>query len=220
MTSMKMEPPPSLGTAHYGHQHIALIMALLLFAPIFGWLISRGLGGQMDWLVSQLLSLHGDAAHGAWAKLLIAVTWLGHFGPRTAMALILAYYVYRIRGAVGAAVLLGCFFAASGYSSLLKAIFDRERPDIIVHLDHVSSASYPSGHAAGAMVIMVMLATIVPPRFRSLAWVIALLWVGLMSISRLALGVHWLTDIIGGLAIGLGFALLARPFIQWRARTA
>lgn len=198
----------------------ALIIALLLFVPLLGWLISKGVGGQMDWLVSQLLVLHGDAADGAWADLLKAVTWLGHFGPRTAMVLLLAYWVFRLRGAVGAGMLVACSVLASGYSSLFKVIFDRERPDIIPHLDAVTSASYPSGHATGAMFLYLALVMVLPPRYRAVAGAFAAVMVGLMSISRLALGVHWLTDIIGGLAIGLAFALLARPFIAWRANPA
>ncbi len=202
----------------YGVAQISVIIALLLFVPLLGWLVSRGVGGQMDWLVSQLLVLHGDAAHGTWAQILQAVTWMGHFGPRTATVLVLALFVYRMRGLVGAAALLLCSLLASGYSSVFKAIFDRERPDIIPHLDAVSSASYPSGHATGAMVLYAMLAMIVPPAYRVAAWILAVVMVSLMSISRLALGVHWLTDIFGGLAIGLAFALMARPFIVWRAK--
>lgn len=202
----------------YGVVQSAAIIALLLFVPLLGWMVARGVGGQMDWLVSQLLVLHGDAAHGTWAAILQAVTWLGHFGPRMALVLLLALFVYRVRGTLGAVVMVACSLMASGYSSVFKYIFDRERPDIITHLDAVSSASYPSGHATGAMLLYLMLAMAVPPRYRTTAWLFAAVMVSLMCISRLALGVHWLTDIFGGLAIGLAFALLARPFIAWRAK--
>lgn len=212
--SAELKPASSL----YNGAQILAIAALLSFVPILGWLIGRGFGGQTDWVISQLLVLHGDAADGAWAAVLQFVTWIGHFGPRTAMVALLALLVYRWRGAMGAAAFLGFSLLSSGYSSLLKTIFDRPRPDIIAHLDAVSSASYPSGHAAGATVLYVMLAMAVPSQFRVAAWILAVVMISLMSISRLALGVHWMTDIVGGLAIGMAFALLARPFIAWRAR--
>jgi membrane-associated phospholipid phosphatase len=206
-----------LKTPLYSGGRIAAIAALLAFVPVLGLLIGQGFGGQVDWTISQLTVLHGDASDGLWATGLKTLTWLGHFGPRTTIAALLAILVYRWRGPLGAAILLGCSLLASGYSSLLKAIFDRPRPDIIPHLDAVTSASFPSGHATGATVLYVMLAMLVPPKFRVAAWIFAVVMISLMSISRLALGVHWMTDLLGGVAIGVAFALLARPFIAWRA---
>lgn len=103
-------------------------------------------------------------------------------------------------------------------STLLKAVVGRPRPpDGIVH--PVGSA-FPSGHAAYAgatCVALVLLFTAPGPR-RRWWWVVA--WVGVagMAWSRTYLQVHWLTDVIGGAALGIGISLATFGAAQLRGR--
>src|SRR3546814_7547343 len=80
--------------------------------------------------------------------------------------------------------------------------FGRARPDLIDHLDHVSSASYPSGHATSAAVVYLLLAWLAPPRWRFFAWALAAAMIVLNGFSRIMLGVHWASDIAGGTMLG------------------
>jgi len=94
--------------------------------------------------------------------------------------------------------------AISGHS-WAKVVFARPRPRLTPWLDHVVNLSYPSGHAAGAMVILFGAVLFVRdrwPRWPALALAFAI------GMSRLLLGVHWSTDVIGGWLWGAGFAML------------
>lgn len=67
------------------------------------------------------------------------------------------------------------------------------------HLVATTGASFPSGHALGATVVWGYLALAVRRRW---FWVAATALVLLIGLSRIALGVHWPSDIAGGIAIG------------------
>jgi len=94
-----------------------------------------------------------------------------------------------------------------------KSAFGRPRPPAATQLGVLQSLSYPSGHALGSMVAATLLLALVFAASRAGPWrVLAVLlvavyivWVGL---SRLYLGVHWGSDVLGGWAIGAAWGLL------------
>ncbi len=119
---------------------------------------------------------------------------------------------------------LGAFGAAVVTSELcigpLKAAIDRPRP--VGSLVATSGASYPSGHAIAISVTAIgVVLALLPPGRRRLRWeLLAALLTFLMSLSRVYLGAHWLTDVIGGSLIGAGLALFWPASLEEiRART-
>jgi undecaprenyl-diphosphatase len=150
----------------------------------------------------------------AWGlKLFIAITTLGGASVRApvtiAAALVLAL---RERGREAAML---AFAVAGGAIVLpiLKVLFDRARPDLFWHLVVQTDWSFPSGHSMGSMILYPLLGHIAGiGRGRARArWLAALSVVLALLIgsTRVLLGVHWASDVIGGWLIGGAVAMLA-----------
>lgn len=77
----------------------------------------------------------------------------------------------------------------------------RARPEELDRLVSVHSLSFPSGHSANSTIVYLAVALLALPRRESVA--AALILSILIGLSRLLLGVHWPSDVIGGWAFGL-----------------
>lgn len=92
-------------------------------------------------------------------------------------------------------------------NALLKAYFSRARPDLNDALRHASGYSFPSGHAMASIVVFGALAYLgmrISTTWNRRSAVLALAATTVLAIatSRLYLGVHWISDIVGGLVAG------------------
>lgn len=70
--------------------------------------------------------------------------------------------------------------------------------------------SFPSGHAARAFLIAVIASALAPPWLALLLW----LWAPLVALARAAMGVHYLSDVVVGAALGIVVALLGLQIYQ------
>lgn len=89
----------------------------------------------------------------------------------------------------------------------LKRYFARSRPDIAEMLRHASGYSFPSGHAMGSTVVLLALSYLAfrtATHWRWKAAFLALAWTLILGIalSRVYLGVHWISDVAAGICIG------------------
>ncbi|MCE9683200.1 bifunctional DedA family/phosphatase PAP2 family protein [Halomonas alkalisoli] len=107
-------------------------------------------------------------------------------------------------------------------NTLGKAIIGRPRPDTPDYL--TGSLAYPSAHASSAVVLYglaaAFLAQGLPHQRRFWAYWIAIALTLPMALSRLVIGVHWLSDLIGGALLGLVVCALVRLSWQRRPRPA
>lgn len=127
---------------------------------------------------------------------------------------------WRSRSLTPGLVVVATLALASGVSTLAKMVVGAHRPPQSVQLMLEVDPSFPSGHATGTLALLGVIAVLVG-RGRRRAVRVALgaavvVATALVALTRLYLGVHWLTDIgggvlLGGLAALLGAAALARP---------
>ncbi|WP_367871281.1 phosphatase PAP2 family protein [Luteolibacter sp. Populi] len=141
------------------------------------------------------------------------LTALGSFTILTIVAIIglaAALFVGRWKLALS-----GLISVLSGMAvmNLLKSSYARARPDVVAHATTFHNESFPSGHATMASIVYLTLGIMLArtqPRKRVRIFVVALSILITMSvgISRIYLGVHWPTDVLGGWALGTVWAVL------------
>jgi undecaprenyl-diphosphatase len=112
------------------------------------------------------------------------------------------------RGRFAAGLLL-VILVGRGLTEAQKYWIARARPDIEPHLVVVKTWSFPSGHATSSMIFYLALAlAIAPVGWRRIAAAAAILLSLLIGVSRVMLGVHWPSDVIGGWCFGLLWVLV------------
>lgn len=117
-------------------------------------------------------------------------------------------------------VLLTAIIGGVILSTLLKGIFDRPRPDLIVQGAYTFNASFPSGHAllsAATYLTLGGLLAQIQTRFRLKAFVLlfSIFIMVIVGFSRLYLGVHWPSDVLAGWTIGAIWALMCWSVAHW-----
>ncbi|NUQ17907.1 MAG: phosphatase PAP2 family protein [Sphingomonas sp.] len=146
-------------------------------------------------LVARVFTFLGEPTVLIGAGFIIA-GWLWHRG--------------RGRFAVG---LLLVILVGRGLAEAQKYWIARARPTLEPHLVIVKTSSFPSGHATSSMIFYLTLAlALAPHEWRRTAAAGAVLLSLLVGLSRVMLGVHWPSDVIGGWSFGLLWVLLTlRP---------
>jgi undecaprenyl-diphosphatase len=138
-----------------------------------------------------------------------AAIFLAHSGDSWFWGIGLAI-IWLLSGAAGKTWALRLVLAIIGTAGLVfvvKRLFKRQRPkgEWGAIYRKTDPHSFPSGHAA-RMALLLVLAAALGPAW--LAWLL-LVWAPLVALARVAMGVHYLSDVIGGAAVGLvvGLAL-------------
>lgn len=141
-----------------------------------------------------------------WTSFFRAVTNLGNPGVAFAGGIVLAIVTY-FRSRRTAVLLLLTALVRPLASTAVKDLVGRARPHV-PELVRTTGASYPSGHVLAATMFWgaVPLALLVWPVARGFvraAAVFAAVAVVIVACSRVYLGVHWLTDVVGGALLGV-----------------
>jgi undecaprenyl-diphosphatase len=124
-----------------------------------------------------------------------------------------------------AVVIVCTSFGGMLATAVLKQMFSRPRPSIVPHLREVTSSSFPSGHAMQSAIVYLtlgaMLMRIVEGRMAKLYVLCMSVFLSLLvGCSRIYLGVHYPTDVMGGWIVGFVWAILCWLTAQWfEART-
>ncbi len=141
------------------------------------------------------------------------ITALGSIGVLTILTLSGAGFLLLSRRYGTALLVIAAVGGGMLVSHVLKIGFDRPRPDLVPHHTQVYTASFPSGHATHSAVTYLTMGALLARihrrkrlkiYFLSLALAVTLA----VGISRVYLGVHWPSDVLGGWALGCSWALL------------
>jgi membrane-associated phospholipid phosphatase len=192
---------------------LALTVALgLVFAAALGF------GLVSDMITSETGLYRLDASAAAWGAdnaspasiwFLGLVTWLGATNIVVAVTVALGglEWLRRRRLAV-LAFLVTVVVGQNLIANTVKALVERERPPV-PHLAASSGFSFPSGHTAAAAATWAAVVLVVGRGrpFRAKVWLAAAAAAVVVAVgaSRVLLGVHWLTDVVGGAALGFGW---------------
>jgi membrane-associated phospholipid phosphatase len=180
-------------------------VALVLASIALGVIATSGALKGLDTAIFKALAM--TQAHSASVSVSVArvVTTLGDPGTRSiAVILFLAVLAWRRCWHAATVFLVTVALSIAGHS-VMKEGFARARPTLVPWLDHADTYAYPSGHAAGMMVILLLGSLLIGDR--RLVWAAVLLSIA-VGLSRIALGVHWPSDVIGGWMFGGGMALI------------
>jgi membrane-associated phospholipid phosphatase len=145
--------------------------------------------GQLTWWKWVSRVLHPDVERIAWALAAVGL-WLAK----------------RVRAAVFVVIVMG---GAAVLEAVTKVAVARHRPVFAQAVASAAGKSFPSGHALGAVVAFGLLVLLVSRRLVLVTAVVGACAVLLVSYSRLALGVHYLSDVVGGWLLGAAWLLLA-----------
>ena len=204
--------------------HLAAVLAVgfavVTLCTLMGWTQSLD-RGALQTIRRSIPTLQPGESHLS-IELMRDATSLGGIGlVATAGTLLIIYLALRgaWRGIVQVLVVVG---GAQASVSLLKLIIARPRPDLVDHGANVITYSFPSGHSTLAAAVALSLAWAGAARHRrrvmkAYFWVLGFATLLLLGFSRMYLGVHWISDVVGGLLLGSTFACLGAALNQ-RAR--
>jgi membrane-associated phospholipid phosphatase len=183
-----------------------LALALAGLGALWGAMLWLGTGA-LDHAVLDALYAGGNEAQTTFALIIT------RFGDPDLLLLVtglLALLLIARRDVRAAALLLGISLSGRAIVDLQKAWIARPRPDAHLHLIGTRTDSFPSGHAASAVLVWLTLALLIPrdARWRRTAIAAALLACFLSGLSRPMLGVHYPSDVIAGWSFGLLWLLL------------
>lgn len=213
----------------YGLRVSLLAVAVLLVAVPFGWLLTQiGPGtevAQVDRSVAADLHQWARRSPGG-VRALQALTFLGATVWLWSVVVPAAVWLWRV-GRRRSATFVVVTAAVGGLLNwTVKLSVGRARPSFLEPVATAAGRSFPSGHAMSSTVVYGALALVALPlvrgRGRRAATVGgAALLVAAVGFSRLALGVHYLSDVAGGHVLGLAWlAASAAAFATWRAEAA
>lgn len=193
-----------------------MILAPVLagLALVWGAMLAFGTGG-LDRAIFEAVYAGGNdlLVQGA-----LIVTRFGDPDLVTLVAALGALLLVFRRDLRGAALLLAVSLSGRLFVNLLKLWIARPRPDAEVHLVGTRTDSFPSGHAAGAVLVWVTLALLIPrtARGRRPALVAAALLAIAVGFSRPMLGVHYPSDVVAGWCVGLFWVMLLMRLSGYR----
>jgi undecaprenyl-diphosphatase len=152
--------------------------------------------------------------------LMLGFTQLGEVLSMIVMSLILISILMLYKLKIHTLFILISMIASSILIPVLKNSFDRERPSML-RLIEISGFSFPSGHAMGSTIFFGSLGTIIKHtdlNNKALLMTVCATFILMISSSRVYLGVHYPTDVLAGVVIGLAVVVGTSALLHKKLR--
>lgn len=186
--------------------------------------------GRHSWLAAMDASA-ADAFHQlvrpGLTKVVRCLTFLGSVGFVTALSLLVASVLAARKALYALLTFALTMLGGSLLNIFLKHLFHRQRPILENPLVTLSSYGFPSGHTMGSTLLWGCVAIFVAGQMRSataraLPFCLAAMWVCVVGATRIYLGAHYFTDVIGAIMAGIAWLTFCWTAVEtlrrWRAR--
>jgi undecaprenyl-diphosphatase len=200
---------------------VAIVLVAVPFSTLLFQVVAEGPLTRADGRVAN--ELNGWVRTRPWAvDVLQVISFLGKPPVLDAVVVLAAVFAWR-RGRWRLMVFLVATPLGGGIvDTLVKRAVDRPRPVVDHPVATALGKSFPSGHAMSSTVtygaLLVVFLPVVAPHLRRLVVVVAAVLVLAIGASRLLLGVHFVSDVVGGFVLGLAWlAGAVALFETWRA---
>lgn len=171
---------------------------------VYLYLFSQGVFQGLDTLAYNFIS---SFRHPALTPFVIAMTSLGAWYSMVIIALI----IFLIDKKKGFLMSMNMILIAI-LNNLIKVMVMRPRP-FVEHLVRETSFSFPSGHSMVSFAVFGLIAYYLYSKHKILSYVIMVLPI-LIGLTRIYLGVHYATDVIGGFLFSLAWLCTMIPLIK------
>ncbi len=184
----------------------------LLIVTVLTFAVLTYLAKQYDYFNFDLrITLFIQQYHQIWFDALMRfVSFMGNSISVGVLVILLSFYGYLIGKKHASLMLVFSTIGGLGLSSLVKILVGRPRPDpqLINQIGQfVNSDSFPSGHVLGAVslygfLFFIAFTQLKKNLFRNLVMKVCLTAIFLMGLSRIYLGAHWFSDVLGAYLLG------------------
>jgi undecaprenyl-diphosphatase len=206
-------PPEPVTPTRRGPALVGGLVALGVFVLLGIGVATRFLPQmQLDTTVSR--ALYSGDQRGPGVNLLLEVlTAPGLAVSRFVVYLPVVLLLLRARAWWSATWVLTAVVLIGPVNSAFKLLFGRVRPDFAEGGARYTSLSYPSGHSSGIATLATVAVILAWPylvrrHLRAIVLVAAVVAVAVVGLTRMWLGVHFLTDVLGGWSLGIAWSLL------------
>ena len=203
---------------------LAIILTCWCFNEIAEGIAEPGRLAELDRQAAELFQRHATPTLTITARI---ISWLGSVAF-LALASFFAVVVFIWKGWKDAVLGLALtMLGGSLLNTVLKQFFARERPTFEIPLVQLSTFAFPSGHTMGATLFYMFLAAIAAHslkrrRMRVLVFGCALLIAVLIGATRIYLGAHFFTDVLGAIVAGVAWLAFCWTAVEtlrkWRKR--